>query len=173
MVSPALELLNSVVGSDLDWEDGWFAEYRLPSLVNFLGYIHAQEVYEGLKKILDRLLSTEDQKLKSVLLASTVFSLARVSGELNTEDSVSLLKTAIPYLNVGSDEGQALKNLAEHFHRFNEPQGVKDILTNGLTDEIPEVETKCLELLQKHDPEFVNEWQVQKATADTQTEESS
>ena len=173
LVPPALELLNSVVGSDLDWKDGWFAEDRLSSLVNFLGDIHAQEVYEGLKKILDRLLSTEDQTLKRVLLARTTFSLARVSGELNTKDSVSLLKTAIPALEVKSHENQDLIDLLQHFDKFNEPEGIKEILTHHAADRMPEVETRCLELLQKHDPEFVNEWQAQKASTNTENEKSS
>ncbi len=171
-VSPLLEFLNSVINSEFDWKDSLHAEPRLLDFVNFLGHIHTQEVYEELKKILDRLLSTEDVELKKLLLTQTVFSLARVSGELNTKDSVSLLKKAIPYLNAELDENQALKDLAEYFDRFNEPEGIKEILTNGLTDEIPDVETRCLELLQKHDPEFVEKWQAQKEPANTQNEES-
>ena len=173
VVSPGLELLNSVVSSDFDWKDGWLAEYRLSSLVNFLGHIHTPEVYKGLKNILDRLLSTEDQMLKRVLLAKTTFSLARVSGELNTKDSMSRLKMAIPALEVESDENQDLIALLQHFDKFNEPEGIKEILRNRLTDRMPDVEARCLELLENHAPNFVEEWKVRKATNDTENEESS
>ena len=76
-------------------------------------------------------------------------------------------------MDTSSYEDQALKDLAEYFDRFNEPEGIKEILTNNLADNMPDVEDKCLELLQKHDPDFVREWQAQKETAKTQNEESS
>ena len=60
-----------------------------------------------------------------------------------------------------------------HFDIFNEPTGIKEILTHHVADRMPEVETRCLELLQKHDQEFVKEWQAQKETANTQSKESS
>ena len=171
LAHPALELLNSVVGSDIDWKNGWFAEYRLSSLVNFLGDIHTQAVYEGLKKILNRLLSTEDQMLKRVLLARTTLSLARISGGLDTKDSVPLLKTAIPVLEVESHENQDLIDLLQHFDRFNEPEGIKEILTHCVADRFA-VENMCLELLKKHDREFVKEWKAEKESANTQNEAS-
>ena len=59
------------------------------------------------------------------------------------------------------------------FDTFNEPEGIKEILTNGLTDIMPEVETRCLELLEKRDPKFVNKWRAQKTDANTHNEESS
>lgn len=171
-VSPLLEFLNSVIKSEFDWKDILHTEFRLLNFVKFLGYIHTQEVYKGLTGFLDRLLSTEDVELKELLLTQTVFSLAYVSGELNKGDSVSLLKTAIPYLNVELDEDQALNNLAACFDRFNEPEGIKEILTHHAVDRMPEVETKCLELLQKHDPDFVEKWKSEKEAANTQNEES-
>ena len=173
VISPGLELLNSMVDSDFNWEDGWLPEYHLSSFVNFLGKVSTQEVYEGLEKILDRLLSMEDQKLKRALLAKTTFSLARVSGELNREDSGSLLKTAIPDLEVESHENQGLIDLLEYFDMFNEREGIKEILTNGLTDGMPDVEDKCLELLQEKAPEFVEKWKAEKEIANTQNEEPS
>ena len=172
LVFPALEFLNSVIGSDLNWKAGWFVESRLSSLVNFLGHIHTQEVHEGLKKILDCLLSTEDQMLKHVLLSRTTFSLARVSGELNRKDSVSLLKTAIPALEVESHENQDLIDLLQHFDKFNEPEGIKKILTHHAANGMPDVENSCLRLLQKHDPEFVEKWRAEKETTNTENEES-
>ena len=172
LVSPVISFLNSVADSDLYTEPGFETQSLLRTLVSLLTYIHTQETYEGLAKFLDRLL-TEDIELKNVLLTWTVFSLASVSSELNRADSISILKKAIPYLDVRSDEDQALKNLARLFDVFNEPIGIKEILTNGLTDEMPDVETRCLELLQKHDPEFVEKWKAQKAAAKAETEEST
>ena len=172
-VSPVLEFLNSTVDSEFDWKNSFFPEQHLRLFVSFLGEIHTQETHEGLAKLLDSLLLTEDTEIKDVLLTWIVFSLAYVSNELNRGNSVPLLKKAIPHLNIRSDEDQALKNLVGYFDRFNEPDGIKDILTNGLTDRIPEVETRCLELLQKHDPDFVEKWKSEKETANTENKESS
>ena len=172
-VSPLLEFLNSVINSEFDWKDILHTEFRLLDFVKFLGYIHTQEVYKGLTGFLDRLLSTEDVELKELLLTQTVFSLARVSSELNTKDSVSLLKMAIPALDIESRENQDLIDLLQHFDKFNEPEGLKEILTHHAADRMPEVETRCLELLQKYDPDFVKDWKAQKASANTETEESS
>ena len=60
------------------------------------------------------------------------------------------------------------------FDKFNEPDGIKEMfyspltLIIGLTD----VEEKCLELLRKHDPDFVEEWLKLKETPETEREES-
>ena len=172
LVSPALEFLNSIVGSDFDWKDGWFAEDRLQSLVIFLGQIHTQKNYEGLVKFLDRLL-TEDTEFRNVLLTWTVYSLAYVSGALNKRNSVPIIRKSIPDLDISAGEDQVIRNLVEYFDKFNEPEGIKEILTNGLTNEMPEVETRCLELLQKYDPDFVEKWRAEKETANTETEEPS
>ncbi|MYK21068.1 hypothetical protein F4054_02270 [Candidatus Poribacteria bacterium] len=75
-------------------------------------------------------------------------------------------------MEIFSYEEQALKNLTAYFDRFNEPDGIKDILTHDLTDMMPEVETRCLELLEKHDPEFVEKWKAKKEAANTQNEAS-
>ena len=172
LVRPVLELLNSVVDSDVEWNKNLESEHLLRRLINFLGHLHTQETYEGLTKFINRLL-TENSKYKDLFLTWTVFSLAYVSSGLNKGSSVSLLKTAIPYLNVELDEDQALKNLAAHFDRFNEPEGIKEILTHRAVDRMPEVENRCLELLKKHDPEFVEKRKAQKESTNTETEESS
>ena len=161
LVSPVLKLLNSVIDPDFDWEQNFGTQYYMRDLVSFLGYIGTSEAYEGLKKFLDRLL-TENPEDKGLVLTPTVFSLADVSGELNREDSISMLKKAIPFFRVLSEEDHDLKNLAEYFDRLNEPEGIKEILTNGLTDGMPDVETRCLELLEKHDLKFVEEWRAEK-----------
>ena len=76
-------------------------------------------------------------------------------------------------MDVRLNENQALKNLVRLFDIFNEPAGIRDILTNGLTDGMPDVEEVCLELLQKHVPDFVRDWPAQKAMTNTENEESS
>ena len=90
-----------------------------------------------------------------MLLTQTAVSLAQASGELNKRDSLPILRKTVPDLDVESHEDQALRNLIEHFDRFNEPEGIKEILIHRAADMMPELETKCLELLQKHVPDFV------------------
>lgn len=172
LVCPVLELLNLIVGSEINWDDSDDLEWRSRELVNFLGQIHTQETYKGLTKFLNRLL-VEDRKYKDLFLTWTVFSLARVSVGLNTGDLVSALRGTITDLKVLHYQDDALRVLTEYFDRFNEPEGMKEILTNGLTNRMPEVETRCLELLQKHDPDFVKEWEAQKESANTETKESA
>ena len=164
MVAPALQLLNSTLDSDVDIDSE--ASHRLRSYLGVLAYVHTQETYQGLTDFLIRLL-TENPRHKDLFLTWTVFSLAWVSIKLNIGDSVPILKMAIPHLKVGSQDHQALQNLARQFDIFNDPAGIKEILVNHVTSErssMEDVEDKCLELLQKHDPEFVNEWQARETT---------
>ena len=169
LVSPVLELLNSFIDdSDIPYGmEGWVRDF-----VNFVGQMHTEEAYQGLKKFLNRLLN-DDTGFKSMLLTQTAVSLAQASGELNKRDSLPILRKTVPDLDVESHEDQALRNLIEHFDRFNEPEGIKEILIHRAADMMPELETKCLELLQKHDPDFVEKWNVEKETTNTQNEESS
>ena len=171
VVSPVLELLNSIVDLQVN---GHFtvSEWYSGNLVDFLGQFHMQEVYEGLMKFLNRLLM-EGPRYKGLLLKQTVFSLARVSVGLHNGGSVSILKKTVTDLKVLHYQDEDIRILAEYFDRFNEPEGIQDILTNGLTDEMPDVETQCLELLEKHDPEFVEQWKAQKAEVNTENKESS
>ena len=127
-----LEFLNSVIDSDsdIDVETG----NTLRGFVGLLGRIDTQETYQELTKFLNRLL-TEETKHKDLFLTWTVFSLALVSIKLNIRDSVSTLRRAIPHLSNLQREHQALKNLARHFDIFNEPEGIKEILTNHVTSE--------------------------------------
>ena len=69
-------------------------------------------------------------------------------------------------------EHDDLKGLAAYFDMFNEPAGIKEILIKHAVDGMPDVEEKCLELLQKRDPEFVKEWQAQRATTNAENKES-
>ena len=166
LVSPVLEFLNSVVDSDLDIEREEMRDVR--DLANLFAYIHTEESYEGLTKFLNRLL-TENPKQKQHFFTKTVFSLAMVSLKLSIGESVSLLRMAIPQLEFGQDESQALKNLAWYFDRFNEPIGIKEILNKDATRGMPEVERTCLELLEKYDPEFVEKWRAEHTTDDAES----
>lgn len=140
--------------------------------VGLLVKIKTPETYEELTKFLNRLL-TEEPEHKDLFLTWTVFSLAYIGNGLNNGDSISILKEAIPYLDVKIQDEQVLKDLAEHFYRFNELEGIKEILNHCTADGIPDLETRCLELLKKHDPEFVEKRKAQKESTNTETEESS
>ena len=171
LVSPLLEFLNSAVDSD-EYNETYVSTKRdLRRLASFLCVIHTQETYEGLNKFLNRLL-TENPRHKDLFLTWTVFSLAYVGNELDKKDSVSMIRKTIPDLNVLPQDEDALNNLVEYFNKFQEPEGIKEILTNNLTDRMPEVETRCLELLEKYDPDFVNEWKDKKETTNTESEDT-
>ena len=90
-----------------------------------------------------------------MLLAATSSSFAWVSHELKKEDWISLLKTSFSHLG-------------------NEPETIKDILS--YIDEehsVDDLDNYFLELLEKHDPQFVNDWRERRAAANTETEETS
>lgn len=174
LVSPALKLLNSVINSDFDsdrdWETIIDTRRYLIRLVRFVGRTYTEEAYQGLTKFLNRLL-TEDPKHKDLFLIDTVLSLAHVNAELNVKNSVSILISSISHFE--SPAQTELRALALYFGRLDAPAGIKEILTEHVTGVMPEAEETCLELLQKHDPEFVKEWKIQRTTANTENEESS
>ena len=62
LVQPVLELLNSVVDSNIEWDKNIESEHLLRRLINFLGQLHTEESYAGLTKFINRLL-TEDSKI--------------------------------------------------------------------------------------------------------------
>ena len=161
LVSPVFQLLNSTLDSNVDIDSE--TERRLRNSVNLLGSIHTQETYQGLKSFLNRLL-TEDSKHKDLFLTWTVFSLGWVSVKLDIRDSGPILKAAIPDMKNLQLEHEALCDLARHFDILNEPTGIKEILINHATSGMPDVKTKCLELLQKHDPAFVKEQRARETT---------
>ena len=84
-----------------------------------------------------------------------------------------MIRNAIPILDIYSENENALKDLVEYFAKFQEHEGIKEILTNGLTDNLPDVETRCLQLLEKHDPDFVRKWKAQKEDTNTKSEDIS
>lgn len=169
LAAPALKFLYSIADLNLDSTQDSYTMYYLSQLVNFVGRIYTDEAYQGLTKLLNRLL-TENLNLKHLLLPQTVLSLAEVSVGLEREDSVSILKSAVSHLQ----PDHTLGVLAGYFDKLNAPEGIKEILTHhAVTSEIPDVEAECLALLQKHDPEFVEKWKTQKDTTNTENKESS
>ena len=178
LVSPIFKRLNSALDSELDFES--YELQFLHAYIKFLGQIPTLEAYQGLTKFLNRLL-TGDSRHRDLFLTWTVFALADVSVELNERDAVSILTRAIPDLKNPLPSGYSLQyelaryfdifNLARYFDRYNEPKGIKEILAHHVIDVIHDlesaqkrVENQCLELLQKHDPAFVEEWRARGTT---------
>ena len=168
VVSPLLHRLELAANSDLDPRDRFNIPPppNWPDAVNFLEYMQTPEAYEGLKRFLNHLL-TETPKSKNWFLGKTVSSLVQVGIKLNKGDSVPILRMTIPHLNDSQLERESLGELARYFDIFNEPAGIKEILINHITSEssgMEDVEDWCLELLQKHDPAFVEEWRARETT---------
>ena len=169
LVSAVLNYLNLVVDSDIDW--GVSRETnRYPYLfLSRLSKVPNLETYQGLKLFLNRLIA-ENPKNKDLFLTWTVYSLAEVSIKLDIRDSKDMLRKVVPDLKDSEHKGVVLDVLLEYFEKFNEYEGIKDILTNDLTDNLTDVEEKCLELLEKNDPNFVNQWKKKKEDANTKAE---
>ena len=166
LVAPLLNFLNSRV--DLDSGLDLVTKNRGDG-VNFLAHVQTPEAYQGLNEFLNRLL-TENPRRKNWFLMETVLSLAEVSVVLDKGDSVPILRKAILHLNPHG-EYEAIGVLIEHFDTLNEPEGMKDILINHLASKMPGFESeqkhvgeKCLELLQKYDSVFVEEWRARETT---------
>ena len=141
------------------------------AIVNFIGQTQMQEAYQELEKFLDRLL-TNNPEYKKLFLTGTIFSLAHLGIELDIKDSIDMLREVIPDLKEIEQDEIELITLAKYFDKFKEHEGIKEILTNGLTEGMPDVETRCLELLPKRYSNFVKEWKAQKETTNTESEES-
>ena len=161
LVSPTLEILNSVVdsNSDIDFE----MEDTLRDFIHFLGHIYTQEAYEGLTRILRRLL-TGSPKQRDLFLTWTALSLSYISVELNKSDSVPILRTAVPHLKDLQLASKDVFQLATYFDKFNEPNGIEELLNTHRSYVTSEDADKCLELLQKYNPEFVEEWRAREST---------
>ena len=172
LVSPILKCLDSYIDSDFDWEQNYRTQHLLCDLVHLIGYVRTTETYETLKRFLEQLLS-EKPEVKRYILTSITFSLVYVSSELNTKDSVPVIRNAIPILDIYPENENALKDLVEYFAKFQEHEGIKEILTNGLTEGIPDLEKQCLDLLKERHSNFVKEWKAQKETTNTKSEDSA
>lgn len=167
-VPVCMEFLNFIVNAELDTED---FETRV-EVANFAYLFMDLEIIKAYPEVKDfvNYLLTENPRHKDLFLDFALMSLASLSLKLNRGDAIPILKSNIS--RFGHFPRHMLIEMSEYFDRFKDIAGSKEILTKHLTDKTPDVETKCLALLQKHDPEFVKEWQAQKETADTQTEES-
>ena len=91
---------------------------------------------------------------------------------MDLRDSIDILREVIPDLIELKPEEVVLTTLTEYFDKFQEPEGIKEMLTHGLTEGMPDVETRCLELLPKRYSNFVKEWKDKKETTNTESEES-
>ena len=168
LASPTLELVNSFLDSDMDSYPKSFG----PRFIEFFRQVPTLEVHQGLTKFLNRLLAGKPED-KDLFLTQTISSLADVGVKLNIGDAVPILKTALRHLkDPDPAELEALGELARYFDIFNDPAGIKDILTNHVAGEMPnweseriKIENQCLELLQKHDRAFVEKRRAEK-TAD-------
>ena len=171
LVSPVLEFLNSVIDSDLDID---YLEIQacLHDYIDFLADMETPEAYQGLKKLCDRLI-TENLRYKWLFLNLTVLPLGRISFKLEMKDAVSMLRKAIPDLKVSPRHHEDVIILVKYFDMFNEPEGIKEIFNVHAKGKIPELEEKCLELLEKYDPDFVKEQREEKATANPESEDIS
>ncbi len=163
-----MEFLNFIINAELDIEDfeTWMDLNNFPDLFLDLALIRA---YPEVKDFVNYLL-TENPRHKKLFFNLAIMSLASLSVKLNRRDAIPILKSNMSHF--GHFPKPLLIEMAEYFDKFKEVAGIQGILTNGLADKMPDVETRCLELLQKHDPEFVKEWQAQKETANTQNEAS-
>lgn len=157
LVSPTLEILNSFLDSDMDSYPKSFG----PRLIEFFRQVPTPEVHQGLTKFLNRLLAGKPED-KDLFLMETVLSLAWISIRLDTRDSVSILRKAMSHFETPGYKD--LSELVEYFNQFNEPAGIKEILTQHVTAGMPDVENRCLELLQKYQPEFVEKWRAERPT---------
>ena len=162
IVAPILELLNSFVDSDSSVN--FDTENCLRGMINLLSHIPTPDAYEGLRSFLNRLL-TENPKHKNTFLMASVLAFAYAGIQLNMNDSVSMLKSAMNHFqHPGSED---LSTLVEYFDRFNDSAGIKKILAKHVTSGMPEVKEQCLGALEKYDPEFVEKWRAENATDDT------
>ena len=164
-----LEFVNTIVDADLYiQEDSETAEY-ITKFQYLIGRLTTPEAYEGIKKFLNRLL-TENLKYHDIFIDGAIIALTNISCTLKRKDEIPLMKSALSHFIYPPNEG--LISVAENFGVMNEPSLLKYILTEHLTSEMPDVEEVCLELLEELDPEFVEKWKTQKATANTQNEAS-
>ncbi len=170
LVPAILEFVNDIVDSDFDIKEGNETGEGITEFQYLLGYLNTPEAYEGVKKFLHRLL-TEDLKHKDIFIDGTIISLTDMSVVLKRRDAIPLIKLAMFHFVYPPNEG--LISIAESFWAMNEPSLLKHILTEHVTNEMPDVEEVCLEFLEEFNPEFVKECGTEKETANIKNKESS
>ncbi len=169
LIIPVITSLNNIADSDL--EKVTFGErFRLPSeFWGELNGINNEKTYQELKNFLNFLI-TDDPKNKDIFLTWTVILLVQVSSELDRSDSVSMITETIPDLDNNSFEENDLKSLVEYFNQFQEHEGIKEIYNAHIKGKLPELEEKCLDLLEEKFPDFVKEQREEKASTDNESE---
>ena len=168
-----LEMVNSFLDTDIYKDEDIDTIWHLRDLVPLFKDIHNDKTYRGLSKLLGRVVKLkEDTDLKKAYLNWILFSLAYVGDALNTESAISRMREALPNLLISNEDSHNLENLVNYFDKFDEHEGIKEILTNGLTEGMPEVEKQCLELLPERYSNFVEKWKTDKETDNTESEES-
>ncbi len=178
IVAPLLNFLKDIVKSnDFDriYIFSYDPRYHIRSLLFLIGKIHTQETYKCLISFIN-FLQKENPKNKGSWIAWTTHSFASVSVALNKRDSTVIPIESIPdwdfSTGVPTHEHEALTEMINYFNLLNAPKEIKAILTNGLTDGMPEVEKRCLQLLREYDSEFVRDWEEKKADTNTESEET-
>ena len=169
LISPVITSLNNIADSDI--EKITFGErFRLPSeFWGKLNGINNKETYQELKNFLN-LLITDNPKNKDIFLNWTVILLVQVSSELDRSDSVSMIIETIPDLDNYSFEENDLKSLVEYFNKFQEHEGIKEFYNAHIKGRFPELEEKCLDLLEEKFSDFVKEQREEKASTDNESE---
>ena len=173
-----LDMVNSFLDIDV-FKDEYFDLDYFDDLLPLFKDIRNETTYRGLSKLLARVQKlNDDTDLKKVYLNWIVFSLAYIGDALNIDKAIPKMKEALPILLISDHEdsnsleedSNNLENLVNYFHRFDEHEGIKEILENGLTKGMPEVETRCLLLLSERYPDFVEKWKTDKDTDNTESE---
>lgn len=164
-----LEFLKLMVNKEVDKKDfeKWLDVVGFADLLLDLSII---EAYQEIKDFIHYLL-TENPRHRNFFIDLAVLSLTNRILLSNKREVIPILKSIMSHFQCFSSNH--LMWMAECFDKFQDTVGIKDILTNHLTDEMPDVETQCLALLQKHDPDFVKQWKLKKESANTQNEKSS
>ena len=146
--------------------------WHLRDIVPLFKDMHNEKIYRRLSKLLARVLRLkEDTDLKKAHLNWILFSLAYVGDALNTGKSISRMREALPNLLISNEEdSNNLENLINYFDKFDEHEGIKEIYNAHVKGKLPELEEKCLDLLEEKFPDFVKEQREEKASTDNESE---
>ncbi len=171
LVSPVLKCLKSYIDSDFDWDQDYRTQHLLCDLIDFIEPVNTTEIYEILKRFLEQLLSDKPEVKRFIITAITI-SLVNANSELNKKDSVSIIRKAIPNLNIHPEDEDALKDLARYFDKIKEYDAIKEMLEHHRTTMNSDVKETCLALLEKHDRDFVEKYRAEETTTNTESEEA-
>ncbi len=173
-LSVLLEMVNSFLDTDVIKDEDIDTMWHLRDLVPLFKDIHDEKTFRGLSKLLARVLKLkEDTDIRKAQLYWIVFSLSYVGDALNTDKVIPKMRDALPNLFVSDKEdSNNLENLANYFNKFQEYEVIKEILTSGLTENMPDVEEHCLKLLPEEYSDFVKDWKENTNKDNEKTNES-